>query len=109
MNRLIDVLFSAPLLPALVRLVHALLAPTLRALQLDDAALAAVLVATGRHLRGTPGAESALAPYTVAEVHEIAASLATLLRGVADAFGFQALTDVRLAQLLDGVAERVAA
>lgn len=109
MNRLIDALFSATLLPTLVRLVHALLAPVLRAIALPAAELATVLRMAAAELRGEDPTVTPLGGYTLAETNEVIESLALLLRGVADDFKFAALTNDRIAALLDGVANRVAA
>lgn len=107
MNRLLDVLFGATLFPLVARLTYLLLWPVLRGLALAPASLAAVLRGVGVEAVQGQWDAPALGSYSSAEIREIAKTLAGLLRGVADAFGFTALTDARLAQLCDGVAALV--
>jgi hypothetical protein len=107
MNRLLDVLFGATLFPLLARLTYLLLWPVLRGLELPPASLAAVLRGIAAEAVQGQWEAPALGNYSSAEIRDIAKTLAALLRGVADAFGFTALTDARMAQLCGGVADLV--
>lgn len=108
MSRIVQLFFSAALFPALVRLTHALLAPTLRLLAVDATLLGTVLDMAGQVLSGTTPTYAAMDPYTAAEQQEIVESLAALLGAVPTAFGV-VVPATDLGRLARAVADRVLA